>query len=58
MIALILMGVLYLAGDRENRVQIEATYAEEEGIQLEEDILQDFGKLDIRTSSTRCCPRI
>jgi hypothetical protein len=47
MIALILMGILYLASDRENRVEIEATYAEEEGIQLEEDILQDFGKLDM-----------
>jgi hypothetical protein len=47
MIALILMGVLYLAGDRQNRVEIEAIYAEEEGIQLEEDILQDLGKLDL-----------
>ncbi len=47
MIALVLMGVLYLAGNRENRVQIEAIYAEEEGIQLEDDILQDLGKLDM-----------
>lgn len=47
MIALILMGVLYLAANQENRVQIEAIYAEDEGIQLEEDILQDIAKLDM-----------
>ena len=47
MIALILMGVLYLASNRENKVQIEAIYAEEEGVQLEEDILQDLGKMEI-----------
>jgi len=47
MIVLILMGVLYLAANQENKVQIEAIYAEDEGIQLEEDILQDATKLDM-----------
>ena len=47
MIALIVMGVLYLASNQENKVQIEAIYAEEEGVQLEDDILQDLGKMEI-----------
>ncbi len=47
MIALILMGVLYLASKPDNKVQIEAIYAEQEGVQLEEDILQDLGKMEI-----------
>lgn len=47
MLALIVMGVLYMAGNQENKVQIEAIYAEEEGIQLEDDILQDLGNLNM-----------
>ena len=41
------MGVLYLASNQENKVQIEAIYAEEEGVQLEDDVLQDLGKMEI-----------
>jgi hypothetical protein len=47
MIALILMGVLYLANNRENKVQIEAIYAETLGVQLEDDILQDSGQMEM-----------
>lgn len=47
MVALILLGVLYLASNQENRVRIEAIYAEDEGIQLEEDLLQDPAKLEL-----------
>ena len=47
MIALILMGIIYLSANRENKVQIEAIYAETEGVQLEEDILQDPGLMDM-----------
>jgi len=47
MIALILMGLFYLSTTREEKVQIEAIYAETEGVQLEEYILQDPGLMEI-----------
>jgi hypothetical protein len=48
MIALILMGILYLSTNQDsNKVQIEAIYAETEGVQLEEDILQDPGLMEL-----------
>jgi len=37
---LIVLGLLYLASDREKRVYVEAVFAEELGEQLEEDLLQ------------------
>ena len=48
MIALILMGILYLSTNQDgNKVQIEAIYAETEGVQLEENLLQDPGLMEL-----------
>lgn len=47
MLVLILMGLFYLSANRENKVAIEAIYAETEGVQLEEDILQDTGLMEL-----------
>lgn len=47
MAVLILMGVLYFTTNHENKVRLKAIYAEDEGVQLVEDILQDPAKLEL-----------
>ena len=47
MLVLILMGIFYLSTSRDNKVQIEAIYAETEGVQLDESILQDPGLMEL-----------
>lgn len=45
MALLILLGVLYLASDRDNQVEVEVVWAEEIGEQLEDDLL-DMATMD------------
>lgn len=47
MMLLILLGVIYLSSNESNKVQIEAIYAETEGVQLEEEILQNPGLMEM-----------